>query len=109
MQTKLLDSKLSKGSQDQTLIRLYSKSIGDAVNEKLRIRIRSDAYKGQGFAYCEIYSAKKRKWNPLVHIEPGLMETAEGLCYQPEHNLATELDFRNDEIELLRMAELVLV
>lgn len=99
---KLLDTKLAQGDQDVILVNLYRAAQG----EKLKVRIRSNAYEAQCSASCSIWSPEKRAWNSLVSIEPSLMATESKLCYQPKKAGAGA--FEADVKELLRMAALVL-
>jgi hypothetical protein len=110
---KLLDSKISQGSQDYTLTQLYiatyeytSGAIKQSVRQKLRITIKSDSYEQQCFARISIYSPEERKWNRLASIEPSVMKTEKGLCYK--HEAPTEYNFQNDINELMRLADLIL-
>lgn len=61
---------------------------------KLRLEIRSNAYKFQSHATVDILDKSAGiKWNQLVFRPPLAMETKEGLCYQPQ---AERRDFLPD-------------
>ena len=113
MNTELLDSQISQSSQDYTLTQLYvatyertSRLITQTLKHKLRITIKSDSYAAQCFARISIYSPEERKWNQLASIEPGNIQTVNGLSHYPD--APTEHEFRNDINELKRLADLIL-
>ena len=110
---KFLDCKIAKGSQDYILTQLYvatyeytSGVIKQTLRHKLRITIKSDSYLQQCYARISIFSPEENKWNRLATIEPGKMQTANGLCYK--QNAPGEQEFQNDIDELLRLADLIL-
>lgn len=113
MGLNLLDSKISKGSQDYTLTNLYAGVIEktrcgmtNTRTHKLRVSIKSDSYLQQCWAHCDIYSPEENKWNRLCTIQAGNMQTASGLSHYPD--APGEHMFQKDITELLKLAALIL-
>jgi hypothetical protein len=73
----VLSSTQSLGQQSVTLLQLLSFG-----KHKLRLTIKSDAYKFQSHARVEVMETSPAiKWNVLVYRPHGDMKTPEGLCY----------------------------
>lgn len=96
-----LDVSFARGDQDVHFTELLS-----FREEKLRIKIRSNAYKSQSTAVLEIWDPAGRQWNEVVRLHAPEMQTKEGLCYGP--GVRTTADFISDRNVLLNRAMLVL-
>jgi hypothetical protein len=71
-----LSSTQTVGGQDVTLLELLQFG-----KHKLRLTIRSNAYKFQSHARVEVLDQQPVKWNMLVYRPHEDMKTPEGLCY----------------------------
>lgn len=100
--------KLTKGTitctgQDVTL--RYLLTHGD---HKVRVTIRSNAYKAQCFATAEVWSPVELKWNKVVHLSGNQLQTEEGLCYRPAGSWDSELHFEEDYQAILAEVKFLL-
>lgn len=86
------------GSQDA----IY-KEVIDLQNRKLRIIIRSDAYKNQCFAKIEFLGVRSERWNELADIHYSKMDTPSELAYSKSRDDLTSL-FAADRAALLKQA-----
>jgi hypothetical protein len=95
---KCVSSDFAKGQQDVELLELYSQG-----RTRLRVRIRSNAYKAQCHAVIERWDGDE--WQEVWRLNPMMMETKEGLCYAVH---ASTKDFTADTYTLLLQASRVL-
>ncbi len=109
-QIKILDSKVQASNGDQSVHMKVLASLGD---HKLQFRLRSNAYKAQGYAVVERFDGAQ--WQNVSRIVPDAMATREGLIYRvkcPVNANAPEgvstFDFSADFTELKRQAMLIL-
>jgi hypothetical protein len=79
--TKFETLSLEFGKGHQSIDRTELLQFGDY---KLKISIKSDAYKRQ--SYARIYVFKDLEWSRLANIHSQQMDTPEGLCYYTEAN-----------------------
>lgn len=108
---KILDSKVQAADSDQSVL---MKVIGDFGEHKLQFRLRSNAYKQNGYAVAERWDGEK--WQNVARIVPDAMQTPEGLIYRVKRPLnnpsAPEgvgaFDFTEDFVELQRQVGLIL-
>ena len=91
------DKSLSFGQQDVKLFELLN--YGD---HRLRLNIRSDAYKSQCHAKFEVFNKAGMTWSVIVYRPAADMKTQEGLAYMPPSKKATEADFKADRDWLLK-------
>lgn len=108
---KVLNRRVSalEGSQDVVLVEL-----GQQGEHKLRIKIRSNAYKAQCSAVISRFDGVQ--WHPLYTIEGDAMKTREGLIYTVRRPITNVDDpqpvhigsFVDDYAALLNRAEQVL-
>jgi hypothetical protein len=72
---------------------------------KLRIEIRSNAYKFQSHAWLDVLEADPMKWNRICWLPAAAMITEEGLAYLPGATSRTPADwssrFAEDRAALL--------
>lgn len=99
---KLLDQKISFGSQSVELVNLLA--LGDI---KLRIKIKSDSYKFQSFARIERWDGTQ--WQEVASLHYGAMKTEAGLCYKPNQSGRDFRNFEADYDELLKQAKAILL
>jgi hypothetical protein len=98
---------VSKGQQDVNYVELGEiEQNGKSV--KVKIDIRSNAYKFLCHACVYLWSPVDLKWNLAYAIDPMTMATAEGLCYQPFHKSPTVRDFNLDRETLVRQVNFIL-
>ncbi len=79
---ELLARDMSKGGQSAHLVDLVALTIAKGssrAHHRLRVRIKSDAYKGQSSAVVERWD--EGAWQEVWRLTPAAMATAEGLCY----------------------------
>ena len=108
---KVLNRRVSalEGSQDVVLVEL-----GQQGEHKLKIKIRSNAYKSQCSAVISRFDGTQ--WHPLYSIDGGAMKTEEGLIYKVRRPIANVNDpqpvhigsFVDDYAALLNRAEQIL-
>lgn len=101
--SKPIEDLISRGGQDITARRVFK--IGDL---KVRITIKSDAYKFQSFARSEVWNPTELKWNQVHNIPHGQMATREGLCYLPNASGENWTHFQRDFDTLLKVTKEVL-
>lgn len=77
---------------------------------KVRISIKSDAYKNQCHATIEVWHAESLSWNSLSDIHFDKMSTSEGLLFGFGNKTADELfrSFQTDRNKLVKDALRVL-
>jgi len=95
---KTIDKQCCKGGQSMNYTEVVI--LGEC---RVRIDIRSDSYKEQCHARCQLWSSGK--WQLIHNIFPALMQTPSELTYK---RAATESDFMKDRTQLLNVAEQVL-
>lgn len=100
-EVKALTSSISKGQQSVTLLELL-----ELNTHKLRLSIKSDAYKFQSHAKIERWDGTQ--WQIVWSIPHGAMSTEEGLVYQPSHRPVTRSQFSIDARTLIEQAKLIL-
>jgi hypothetical protein len=100
MRATTISKEVHKGSQSVTLTEVISVLV-NGKKHKLRITIKSDAYRQQCYARVKRWTGST--WNEVHHILD--MKTPEGLKHQRD---VGEADFKDDRNELLRVAERVL-
>ena len=108
---KMLDQKVEAAERASEVVVTEIGKIGD---NKLRIIIRSNAYKAQNSATVSRFDGEK--WQQVARIVPEATKTREGLIYrvkQPIINPSNPLpisiiEFMQDRTELIRQAELIL-
>jgi hypothetical protein len=71
---KVISTTVSYSQQDVNFIQYL-----DIGGHKVRIDIRSNAYKFQSHAKLEVLNKKEMKWNVVVSRPSGDMQTQEGL------------------------------
>lgn len=103
MRTKTLDIEISKGTQS-----IIYTEILDIVGHKAKVEIKSDSYKSQCYAHMSIWDPTLSKWNELVRIHYGSMQTEEGLCYMPAYKPVGGGNFAADRNMLIKKALLIL-
>jgi len=72
----------STGQQSVTFEQLLEVALsrdGQRDTHKLRLRIKSDAYRAQSHARIERWDGAE--WKEVAHLAPGIMATKEGLIY----------------------------
>ena len=99
---KTLDTKMSPGTQSISYVEL----LADATGQKLRVSIKSDAYKAQSSAKIERWDGNL--WQNVASVPFGLMKTKEGLYYLPNKGGLIQTNFFEDRNELVRLADLIL-
>lgn len=72
---------------------------------KVRLDVRSNAYKSQSHARAFVWDQQALRWNALCEIPPALMNTPEGLCYRP--GAPSAAPFERDLTLLLRRARAI--
>lgn len=100
---RTLTSELAEGQQDVN----YTQLIELGKVHKLRLAIRSNAYKFQCSAKVERWDGNR--WQQVARIDPMAMETPEGLCYGRRSRGELLQAFEADRETLLDQAQLILV
>lgn len=108
---KELDKKVQASEGDQSV---HMTVIAQLGKHKLQFKLRSNAYKAQGWANVSRFDGEK--WQLVSHIVPSAMATREGLIYRVQRPITNpntpspvcSVDFAHDYAELKRQAELIL-
>lgn len=108
--TTVLQFEMTKSRQGVN----YLKVIKHASGHKLRIKIYSDSYRFQCYAFIEVFHPEKLAWNEVARIPYASMKTPEGLCYEPcirtcaSIPLTFQTHFNVDADSLIKMAKDIL-
>ena len=97
MKTK--DTTITKTGQNSTF-----KELGTLAGEKVRITIKTDTHKPQGFARIHVWENKE--WNLIDYIPYAEMKTDADLGYK--HHELTPADYKEDRAKLIANATFVL-
>ena len=98
---------LSAGSQDVDYVEL-GRIEKNGTEVKVKIDIRSNAYKFQCHAEAYVWSHVDHTWNLAYSINPAAMATKEGLSYMPRSKAPTVRDFQDDRDTLVRQVNFIL-
>lgn len=93
-------AEISKGGQNARYQEMVTAENGD----RLRVAIKTDTYKFQGYARVERWDGQK--WHEVWHLDPLKMQTEDNLAYVPRD--LTHYDFKLDRDRLLHLAAAVL-
>lgn len=107
---KIEDRKLQASESDQSV---YFTEIGSYGPHKLKFALRSNAYKGQGYATVSRFDGEK--WQQISRIVPDAMITPEGLIYKAKRPIdprkpegVSDINFIQDLTQLRADAWLIL-
>jgi len=92
----------------------YLKVLKHASGHKLRIKIYSDSFRFQCYAFIEVFHPEKLAWNEVARIPSAVMSTPAELVYEPAIYsaktipLGVERYFKMDAEKLVKMAKDIL-
>jgi len=99
-----LDSEVSTQGQQVNCTQLWRVHTAKGVTHKVRLKLRSDSYVDQSYAYAQVWDGKQ--WQELYALQPANMLTPTKLAYGPKR--ATVADFDADISRLLSLSRTVL-
>ena len=100
---RTLTTELAEGQQDVN----YTQLLQLGKVHKLRLQIRSNAYKFQCSAKVERWDGNR--WQQVARIDPMAMATPEKLCYHRGSRGELLKAFEHDRETLLDQAQMILV
>jgi len=100
----LIEQTINEGRQDVIARRILK--LGEF---KVRLTVRSDAYRGQCYARAEVWNPSALSWNVVHNLHPEEMTTREGLWYLPNKRGLSADNFIIDFNRLLDMTKKIIL
>lgn len=97
------ETTISSGQNATVYMELY-----EILGQRVRVSIRSDAYKEQCYARAEVWDISRKAWNQIHYVHPSKMATPEKLVYHPNKTGENPKHFEKDVKALKRAVLFVL-